>query len=120
MYYESWEPGKTDAKLPILRSNDNISSNPSTYYLEPGGYLRLKNVQLSYNLPRTLMSRLGVSNATIYIQGQNLLTATKYSGLDPEINLRDSSGSGNDRHIGVDEAAYPVAKTLLVGLNLAF
>jgi TonB-linked SusC/RagA family outer membrane protein len=120
MYYESWKPGKTDAKLPILRSNDAISSNPSTYYLEPGGYLRLKNVQLSYNLPRTLMSRLGVSNATIYVQGQNLLTATKYSGLDPEINLRDSGGTGNDRHIGVDEAAYPVAKTLLVGLNLAF
>ncbi|GAB3549069.1 SusC/RagA family TonB-linked outer membrane protein [Spirosoma fluminis] len=120
MYNESWRPGKTDAKLPILRSNDNISSNPSTYYLEPGSYLRLKNVQLSYNLPRTLMSKLGVSNATVYVQGQNLLTVTQYTGLDPEINLRDSSGSGNDRHIGVDEAAYPVARTFLVGLNLAF
>jgi TonB-linked SusC/RagA family outer membrane protein len=120
MYNDSWRPGKTDAKLPILRSNDNISSNPSTYYLEPGSYLRLKNIQLSYNLPRPLMSKLGVSNATVYVQGQNLLTVTKYTGLDPEINLRDSGSTGNDRHIGVDEAAYPVARTFLVGLNLAF
>ncbi|GAB3758479.1 TonB-dependent receptor [Spirosoma pomorum] len=120
MWQDSWRPGKTDAKLPQLRSNDNISSNPSTYYLEPGSYLRMKNIQLSYNLPAKVMSRLGVSNAMIYIQGQNLFTVTNYSGLDPEINLRNSSGTGNDRHIGVDEGAYPVAKTMLVGLNLAF
>ncbi|MBD2699462.1 TonB-dependent receptor [Spirosoma sp. BT702] len=120
MWEDSWRPGKTDAKLPQLRSNDNISSNPSTYYLEPGSYLRVKNIQLSYNLPRTLMTKLGVSNAMIYVQGQNLFTVTNYTGLDPEINLRDSGGNGNDRHIGVDEGAYPVAKTVLVGLNLAF
>ncbi|WP_461082286.1 SusC/RagA family TonB-linked outer membrane protein [Spirosoma flavus] len=120
MWLKSWRPGKTDATLPQLRSNDNISSNPSTYYLEPGSYLRMKNIQLSYNLPRTLMSKLGVSNAMVYVQGQNLFTVTNYTGLDPEINLRDSGGTGNDRHIGVDEGAYPVAKTVLVGLNLAF
>ncbi len=120
MLEDSWRPGKTDAKLPQLRSNDNISSNPSTYYLEPGSYLRVKNIQLSYNLPKGLMSRLGLSNAMVYVQGQNLFTATKYSGLDPEVNLRDSGGTGNDRHIGVDEGAYPVSKSMLVGLNLAF
>jgi len=120
MWQDSWRPGKTDAKLPQLRSNDNISSNPSNYYLEPGSYLRMKNIQLSYSLPKGLMARMGVSNAMVYVQGQNLFMVTRYSGLDPEINLRDSGGNGNDRHIGVDEGAYPVAKTMLVGLNLAF
>ncbi len=120
MFYDSWVPGKTDAKLPILRSNDNISSLPSSYYLESGSYFRLRNVQLSYNLPRVLLSKIGLSTATIYVQGQNLLTVTKYTGLDPEINLRDSGATGQDRQIGVDEGAYPVAKTVLLGLNLAF
>jgi hypothetical protein len=55
----------------------------------------------------------------IYLQGQNLFTATKYTGLDPEINLRNYS-SGSDRQIGVDEGAYPIAKTILLGVNLTF
>ncbi len=120
MFYNSWEPGKADAKLPILRSNDVISSNPSTYYLEDGSYLRLKNVQLTYDIPRALLSKVGMSRASIYIQGQNWLTVTKYTGLDPEINLRSSSAIGQDRHIGVDEGAYPAYRATLLGLNLAF
>jgi TonB-linked SusC/RagA family outer membrane protein len=120
MYEDSWREGKTDAKLPQLRSNDNISSNPSTYYLEDGTYLRLKNVQLTYNLPAALLSKLKLGSVAVYVQGQNLLTATKYTGLDPEINLRNSGAIGQDRQIGVDEGAYPVAKSLIVGLNLSF
>jgi TonB-linked SusC/RagA family outer membrane protein len=119
MLNDSWRPGKTDAKLPMLKSNDVISSNPSTYYLENGSYLRAKNIQLSYNLPASLLSKLGGSRATVYIQGQNLFTITKYTGLDPDINLRNYS-AGSDRQIGVDEGAYPVAKTFLLGVNLTF
>lgn len=120
MYTQSWEPGKTDAKLPILRSNDVISSNPSTYYLEDGSYMRLRNVQLTYDLPRALLSKVGMSRAAVYVQGQNWLTLTKYTGLDPEINLRNSSAIGQDRHIGVDEGSYPAYRATLVGLSLSF
>lgn len=120
MLNESWEPGKANAKLPLLRSNDVISSNPSTYYLEPGGYLRLKNVQVTYDLPRALISKLGMSRAAVYVQGQNWLTVTKYTGLDPEINLRNSSAVGQDRQIGVDEGAYPAYRATLIGVNLSF
>ncbi|MFT4031574.1 MAG: TonB-dependent receptor [Siphonobacter sp.] len=120
MYYQSWRPGATNAVLPKLVASDQVSILPSTYYLESGSYLRLKNVQLSYNLPKVLLSKLKVSRASVYVQGQNLLTVTKYSGLDPEINLRSSGSSGQDRQLGVDEGAYPVAKSFLVGLNLAF
>lgn len=120
MLEDSWRPGKTDALLPLPRSSDNINSNPSTYFLEDGSFLRLRNVQLTYTLPKTLYSRLGISNANVYVQAQNWLTFTKYTGLDPEINLRNSSGIGQDRQIGVDEGAYPASRALLVGLNLAF
>jgi TonB-linked SusC/RagA family outer membrane protein len=122
MVNESWEPGKVDPKLPILRSNDNISSSPSTYYLEDGSYFRLKNIQLNYSIPKTLIKRIGLGSATVYLQGQNLLTATKYTGIDPEINLRNSTAgtTGQDRHIGVDEGAYPTYKATVIGLNLSF
>lgn len=119
MYEQSWRPGKTDALLPIPRSNDVISSNPSTYYLEDGSYFRLKNVQLSYRLPANLLSKVGIAGATIYVQGTNWLTITKYEGLDPEVNLRNYA-SGSDRQIGVDEGVYPAFKSTNFGLNISF
>ncbi|WP_394367448.1 SusC/RagA family TonB-linked outer membrane protein [Rudanella paleaurantiibacter] len=119
MLYQSWRPGATDAVLPRLTSSDQVSIQPSTYYLESGSYFRLKNIQLTYRLPQALLNKLQVGGLSVYIQGQNMLTFTKYSGMDPEINLRNYS-AGNDRQIGVDGGAYPVAKTVLLGLNLSF
>ena len=119
MLNDSWRPGKTDAKLPQPKSSDVISSNPSTYYLEDGSYLRLKNIQLSFTLPSQILEKIRGSRAVIYVQGQNLFTITKYTGLDPEINLRNYN-SGSDRQIGVDEGSYPIAKTILLGVNLTF
>jgi len=120
MLNQSWEPGKTDAILPQLRSNDNTSSNPSTYYLEKGGFFRLRNIQVSYALPKTMLERVNIANLTAYVQLQNWFTFTKYSGLDPEINLRSSSAANQDRQIGVDEGAYPASRSILVGINLSF
>jgi len=119
MLYQSWRPGKTDAILPQLTSSDQVSILPSTYYLESGSYFRMRNVQLTYNLPKSLMSKLLFSGARIYVQAQNLFTITNYSGMDPEINLRNYT-SGNDRQIGVDGGAYPTARQYLVGVNLSF
>jgi TonB-dependent starch-binding outer membrane protein SusC len=66
-----------------------------------------------------LLSRAGFGQANVYIQGQNLFTFTRYTGLDPEINLR-GYGAGNDRQLGVDEGAYPVSRNILVGVNFSF
>jgi TonB-linked SusC/RagA family outer membrane protein len=119
MLDKSWRPGMTDAVLPIPRSNDVISSNPSTYYVEDGSYFRLKNVQLNYTVPATLISKAGLSKAVIYVQATNLATITKYSGLDPEVNLRNFN-AGSDRQIGVDEGSYPAFRSFNVGLSLSF
>ncbi|HTE32237.1 MAG TPA: SusC/RagA family TonB-linked outer membrane protein, partial [Chryseolinea sp.] len=132
MLYDSWRPGKTDAVLPQLTSNDQVSILPSTYYLESGSYFRFKNIQLTYTFPRTLVSKAGLTSLRLYVQGQNLITITNYSGMDPEINLRNyvagndrvagsfSYTSGGDRQLGVDGGAYPASKQYLVGLNLTF
>lgn len=119
MLEDSWRPGKTDAKLPIPRSDDVISSNPSSYYLEDGSYFRLKNVQVTYTLPSSLIQKVGMTSARFYVQLQNALTLTKYEGLDPEVNLRNYN-SGSDRQIGVDEGSYPAMRSTNIGLNLTF
>jgi TonB-linked SusC/RagA family outer membrane protein len=119
MLNESWRPGKTDAILPQLNSSDQVSILPSDYYLENGSYFRFKNIQLTYSLPKTLLSKVGLGPCRIYVQGQNLVTWTKYSGMDPEVNLRNY-GAGNDRQIGVDGGSYPASKQYIVGLNISF
>ena len=120
MLNQSWRPGATDAMLPQLRSNDNISSNPSTYYLEKGGFFRMRNIQLAYAFPKTWLEKVKIDRFSAYVQLQNWFTLTNYTGLDPEINLRSSSAAGQDRQIGVDEGAYPAARSILVGINLSF
>ncbi|MBO9617267.1 MAG: TonB-dependent receptor [Dyadobacter sp.] len=119
MLNESWRPGKTDAILPQLNSSDQVSILPSDYYLEKGSYFRFKNIQLTYSLPKTLLSKIGLGPCRIYVQGQNLITWTKYSGMDPEVNLRNY-GAGNDRQIGVDGGSYPASKQYIMGLNISF
>jgi hypothetical protein len=118
--YESWRPDNPNAILPILDEKDAVSSRPSTYFIEKGSYARLKNLQLSYNLPQTLISKIGLAQLRVYAQAQNLITFTKYSGLDPELSLRSVSNVDNNNQIGVDEAVTPTPKLYLFGLSIGF
>lgn len=79
----------------------------SDRFLESGNYLRLKNAQIGYTLPKKLTSKIGVEKCRFYVSGSNLFTFTKYTGYDPEAGLR-----------GVDRGNYPQARTFLVGLTL--
>ncbi len=119
MLERSWRPGSTNALLPIPRSNDVISSNPSTYYLEDGSYFRLKNVQLTYTIPTKLTDKAGLGACRVWVQGQNVLTITKYEGLDPEVNLRNFA-AGSDRQLGVDEGSYPAFRSTNFGVSISF
>ena len=120
MLYNSWKKSGDDAKLPRLNSGDATSQQVSSYFLEDGSFLRLKNIQLTYTLPSSLLKKVGMNSAQVYVQGQNILTLTKYTGLDPDINLRRSGNDNQDIHMGVDEGAYPVAKSYIVGLRFGF
>ncbi|MBR9855880.1 MAG: TonB-dependent receptor [Algicola sp.] len=118
-YQNSWSPNNTSGKLPQLTNNPaQHYSSASTYYIEDGSYLRLKNIQLGYNLPESLTSKIGVESLRLFIQGKNLFTWTQYSGLDPEINLQSYGGDDVNLDIGIDRGAYPIAKSVLFGLNL--
>lgn len=118
----SWEPGKTNAKLPILDAQDNWGGAvSSSYYVEDGSFLKLKNLVIGYTLPKSLVQKATISNLRVYVQAENLLTITKYSGLDPEItNMETGAGSGSDLRRGLDAGGWPTTMRLLFGVNFAF
>lgn len=102
-------PGQiTDTPIRI-NGNSSESNARSTRNLYDGSYMRLKNLQLGYNLPKEWLTPVGLTNARAYVQGQNLLTWTKYPGMDPE-QLRD----------GIVWFMYPNARTITFGLDINF
>lgn len=118
-YLNSWSETNTGGTLPKLTNNPaEHYSSASTDYIEDGSYLRLKNIQLGYNFSKELTSKLGIESMRVYLQAKNLITWTKYSGLDPEINLQNYGGDDVNLDIGIDRGAYPVAKSLMIGVNI--
>jgi hypothetical protein len=120
MLYNSWKKQGDVAQLPRLNANDTFSQQISTYFVEDGSYMRIKNVQLTYSVPTSVLKKIKLSSMQIYVQGQNLLTLTKYKGLDPDINIRNSGSDNQDIHMGIDEGAFPVAKSYNIGLRVGF
>ena len=74
----------------------------------------MRNLQIGYSLPLSILSKAKIAKARIYVQGTNLFTITKFSGLNPDII------SGDDRAAGVDIGAYPTVKQFLIGANITF
>ena len=89
----------------------NMTDQGSSRWIENGDFLKLQNISVGYNFPKELCSLLWVERARVYLQGQNLATFTKYSGLDPE---------GYTVVPGVDLNGNPQQRTFLIGLNIGF
>jgi TonB-linked SusC/RagA family outer membrane protein len=128
---DPWTPEHTDTDFPRLGVSystgaagdpasadrgiiSNVRSNTDRW-LENGSYLRLRNVELAYSLPETITSKLSLSNARIYVSAQNLLTFTKYKGLDPDV-----VGANVNLEPGVDLGGYPSSRIISFGLNFGF
>jgi len=110
-----WTPANTNTDIPRA-STTRPANRISTRQIEDGSYLRLKNIQLAYNLPSSVTKSIHVQGIRFYVTAQNYVTWTKYSGYDPEVNR-----FGQDsRSQGFDYASYPAAKTLIFGLNVSF
>ena len=75
-----------------------------------------ETLTLSYNLPAHLLQKTFISALQVYVTGQNLLTFTKYSGYDPEVNAYGTNAVA----LGVDYGTYPQSKTVIAGLNISF
>lgn len=105
-----WTPDNPDSNAPYPRlSLENVTNNQqaSTYWQKDMSFLRLKNAEIGYTLPKTLTRRIGLSTTRIYLQGVNLLTFSKFKLWDPEVATYNGS-------------AYPNIKTCSIGLNLNF
>ena len=109
--WKRWEKEGDIATHPKPKSNGNKKSNElSSRYLEDGSYFRLKNVTLSYDLPQAIVKKANMQGLRVYVSGDNLWTATKFSGMDPEIDTEDAVYATN----------YPVPLTVVGGIQITF
>ena len=106
-----------DAEGFLILNGEHKDNAPdvSSRFLEKGDFIRLQNMTLSYNIGK--VSKY-ISNVKVFLTGQNLLTFTKYSGQDPEVNT-DKSIDGVPS-LGIDYTAYPRARTMTFGVNVSF
>ncbi|SEA93341.1 TonB-linked outer membrane protein, SusC/RagA family [Flavobacterium gillisiae] len=107
----AWHGEGTSTSIPRLSQTDNNQnfSKFSSYYVEDGSFVRLKNIQFGY----TINNKMGFDKIRCSLSGQNLLTLTKYSGVEPEVG-------GDVLGFGFGGWNYPVQKTILFGLNVTF
>lgn len=116
MAVNHWSPENPTSDVPRLDAadlNKNVE-NFSDRYVENGSYLRVKNLQFGYTIPNAIANKFHIKTLRIYTSFDNLLTFTKYSGLDPEL----FGLYGDPFHYGVDMVNYPQPRTYSVGLNL--
>jgi TonB-linked SusC/RagA family outer membrane protein len=112
-----WTTANTDTNIPrAVYGDPNTNARYSDRFLEDGSYARLKSVTLGYTLPSSLVTRAHLRTVRIYAQAQNLVTFTKYTGLDPEV----STFSNSNTSLGTDFFTYPQARTITGGVTLGF
>lgn len=117
-----WSPtntGGTDPRLAVdVPGDPGVSLNnmaQTSRWIENGSYVRLRNVELGYNLPKSALNGIGFTNARFYISAQNVLTITGYKGLNPDVQ-----GGTNNIERGFDAGNWPASRVLAVGLQCEF
>lgn len=111
---DRWTETNPTNDMPRAVWNDpnNNTRAATDRFLEDGSFLKLKQLELAYNLPKKWTTKIGMSNCRIYVSGQNLLTFTKYSGLDPEVGRDGIYTRGMDRGI------TPQLRTFIIGIHI--
>lgn len=113
---QSWTPENPGATIPIFEAASNFSTNTqaNSYYVEDGSYFRMQNLSFGYNLPSSVLSKVGLQRLRVFVSTNNLFTITKYQGLDPSV------GGNADTNFGIDVGNYPITRSVLGGLSLSF
>ncbi len=111
---DRWVGPESSFTNPRLTTGETRNNVFSSYYVEDGSFVRLKNIQLGYTIPKNWLKKAKVESLRIYMAANNLLTLTKYLGYDPDL------GSANALSAGVDFGMYPQAKTIMGGIQIAF
>jgi TonB-linked SusC/RagA family outer membrane protein len=112
---ERWHGEGTSNSYPRVTISDPNGTwkRPSDFYVKDADFLRLKSVTLGYTLPKGVLNFLSVEKLRFYVSGENLLTFTKYPGMEMEVG-------GDPLNIGIDHGAYPLSRTILGGVNITF
>jgi TonB-linked SusC/RagA family outer membrane protein len=113
-YNDRWTFDNQDSKIFRTGGYGQVGYY-SDYYLENGSFLRLKTVALAYSIPPKLLKAVFVRNLSVAVSAQNLYTWTSYSGMDPEVSVRNSTLTQ-----GFDYSAYPRARTIIFSLKAGF
>jgi TonB-linked SusC/RagA family outer membrane protein len=112
-YEDRWSVDNQSSLLPVAGGyGPNVYSDRN---IEDGSFIRLKTVSLGYNFPSTLMKKWKIQSARLHASAQNLVTWTKYTGLDPEVSVRHTALTP-----GFDWSPYPRARTITLGMNITF
>jgi hypothetical protein len=109
---DSWTPDRPNARLPRISTRNSYTAenfSDSDFWLRDASYFRLKNIQLSYKLNNSLIKKIGLTQAKIFINAQNILTFTKFKDYDPERNI-----------LATNFETYPSIKMVTGGINLRF
>ncbi|MDR0863971.1 MAG: TonB-dependent receptor [Candidatus Symbiothrix sp.] len=101
---DAWSIDNAKSNIPALTAtNENDEGRGSEYFIEDGSYIKLKNFQLGYTLPKSWLHKVKIENVRVYVQAQDLFTITRYTGPDPEA-------------LGYP---YPIPRTFTLGLNIS-
>lgn len=119
--YRSWGSPYLDdnanAILPKASSTTSFEQNTNSEFIEDGSFLRMKNIQIGYNVPKKVLDKLGLSSWRLYVMGTNLVTLfDNYSGLDVEVAPPTGPLGEIDR--GFDRGTWPTPKQLIFGVNI--
>ena len=117
-----WQNAGDITDVPQARLGESNGTKNSSRYLSDASYLRVRNINLGYNIPTRLISKIKLSNMRVYVGVQNLYTLTKYKGWDPEVNWTGTGRSTQNTNIiqGYDFYTAPQARTYTLGINLSF
>lgn len=130
----SWTPSNTDTNIPRATVNDPAGNKaPSSFFVENGSYFRLKNFEIGYNFGEDFFGIEWVKKARLSINAQNLFVITDYSGYDPDVASTNSGRANLNSGVpgvrtnvnpllgrGLDQRAYPNARTFMLGFNVTF
>jgi TonB-linked SusC/RagA family outer membrane protein len=112
-YDNRWTPTNHAGTMPSATADANTWFSDMMIF--KGDYLKIKQVQLGYTIPKDMMKKIAASAGRIYVSVENLHTFTKYPGADPEVGSSTSINS-----LGVDRGMYPVSRTILFGASISF
>jgi TonB-linked SusC/RagA family outer membrane protein len=113
-----WHGEGTSNKLPRVTLNDEVNQNwsrSSDLFVKDASFLRVRSINLGYDFKKKLLRNVPLQQLRLYVSGTNLLTFTKYKGMDPEVGYGPVSWAS-----GIDLGTYPQPRTFIVGLNAKF